>query len=345
MPTVQDDPSRKKEKKVGYSIAGSLSLFIHLGLFLLIGGTVIVEQIIPKQTMTGEVQVAESMTDTPVEDTPEEMPQEDVPQPTDATDPAPSSSAEASPFDMNTITVDTPTPSFNLPTLGATSATPGLPGAGSSGGGSSGTPNPGLRKKVTFLGIESSAERVGFYLDFSGTMDGERKKKLLLEMEKTLKDLPDGMEVMIINWAGPAWSLDEQASEVIKNWKATSPLDWTLASPNKVRPPRYFSLNASVRKKILDLLQKTVQAPGGTDWRSPFVLAAHAEKAPDVVYLMTDGQSDNEKRMYNGIDDALKAAKTPDTVINVVAVSPDAAGGKSLRGLSNKHKGKYTELK
>jgi hypothetical protein len=341
MPTIQDDPSRKKEKKVGYSIAGSLSLFIHLGLFLLIGGTVIVEQIIPKQTMTGEVQVAESMVESPVEDTPEEMPQEDAPQTTDVTEQSQSSSAEASPFDMNTITVDSPT-SFNLPALGATSAMPGLPGAGGSGNGTGG---PGVRKKVTFLGIESNAERVGFYLDFSGSMDGEKKKKLLQEMDKTLKDLPDGMEILIINWAGPAWNLDEQADEVMKNWKKNTALDWTLANPAKVRPPHYFSLNTSVRKRILDLLQKTVQAPGGTDWRSPFILAAKTEKAPDVVYLMTDGQLDNQGRMYTGIDEALNAAQSPDTVINVVAVSPNAASASSLRGLSSKHKGKYTELK
>lgn len=88
-----------------------------------------------------------------------------------------------------------------------------------------------------------------------------------------------------------------------------------------------------------------MQAPGGTDWRSPFILAARADKSPDVVYLMTDGQSDNEKRMYSGIDGALREAKSPDTVINVVAVSPEPADAKSLRGLADKHKGKYTELK
>jgi hypothetical protein len=188
MQAAQDDPSLKKEKKVGYSIAGSLSLFLHLGLFLLIGGTVIVEQIIPKQAMTGEVQVSESMVDSPVEETPEEMPQEDVPQPTDVTEQSQSSSAEASPFDMNTITVDSPTPSFNVPTLGVASATPGLPGTGA-GGGTSTTGSATAKKPINIFGAKTEAKKLGVILDCSGSAHAYLLAAFK-EVDKNFEDAP-----------------------------------------------------------------------------------------------------------------------------------------------------------
>jgi len=342
--SLKENPSLPKDKKTGFSLAGSLSLFIHLAIFILIGGTVIIEQVIPKQAMTGEVVVNESVVDSPPEEMPEDTPQ-DVPQPTDETQ-TQSAPSDASPFDVNTVVMDSPTPNFSV-ALGTTAGTPGIPGTGTGGTGSG--PVGGSKKKVSFIGIESEAESVGFYLDFSGSMEGERKKKLIQELDKTLRNLPDGMKVMIINWAGPAWGLDEQASEVMKFWKKNAPLNWSLEAPSKVTPPKFFILDSNVRRRILNLIEKTVQAPGGTDWRSPFILASKGDGSPDVIYFMTDGQLEpnqsNKGDVLQGISKAIKASSSADATVNVVGLSPKPDEGKVLKKLAEEHKGRYVEIK
>lgn len=343
MQAAQDDPSLKKEKRAGYSMAGALSLFFHVGLFLLVGGVVIVEQIIPKQSMTGELPVTDSVISDPV-DEPEEMPEEAVPQPTDTAEMQPQSAAsDASPFDLNTVALDAPSQSFTLPALGTVTGTTGLPGVSSGVKGGSGSGGMNARK-VTFYGIESEAKCLGFYLDFSGTMDAERKKKLLLELGKTLETLPDGMEVMIINWAGPAWTLEQQGADVIKLWKATSQSNWTIDSPDKVKAPEYFKLNSKNRKKIITLLEGTAMVAGATAWSSPFILASLAKPAPDVIYFMTDGQFGEQKGMIENLNLALKKTTPPNPVINVVGIRPEGTAAQSLKELASRHDGKYIEI-
>jgi len=167
MQATQEDPSLKKEKTKGYSIAGSLSLFIHLGIFLLIGGTVIIEQVIPKQTMTGEVVVNEAVVESPPEDQPEDQPQ-DIPQPT--SDPQPqAAAAEASPFDMNTVVMDSPSPTFSVPNVSVSSVSPSVPGTSTGTGttGTSGTGSP--RKAINLFGAKTESAKLGVILDCSGS--------------------------------------------------------------------------------------------------------------------------------------------------------------------------------
>jgi Mg-chelatase subunit ChlD len=93
-------------------------------------------------------------------------------------------------------------------------------------------------------------------------------------------------------------------------------------------------------------LEETVQSPGGTDWRSPFRFAARAENPPDVIYLMTDGQTASYEKMEEGIGEALKAANTPRAIVNVVSFNSEIYDAKHrLKDLARKYSGQYIEIK
>ncbi len=69
---MEPKSSEGPRKKVAYGAAG-LSLFIHLGLFLLVGSVVIVEYAVPRSPMTGEVVTVVSSEQNSSDESPENV--------------------------------------------------------------------------------------------------------------------------------------------------------------------------------------------------------------------------------------------------------------------------------
>lgn len=324
----------------------TVSLFFHLALIILFGGTVLF-----KAAQKESIFVTEEGFLAPGE----ELEQADsTDAQTEFTEPEVSGGAQATenPVSEQTLSMLTAShlssPSVSVPisqgqTFGRTYAAASSSGTGGLTGAKASGTMSGALKTVRFFGIESKAQRVGFYLDFSGSMAGERRVKMLEEMAKTLKDLPDGMEVMIINWAGPAWNLDQRPADVKGYWKKAGTFDWSITEAEQIKAPEFFKLSSGTRKKILELLEKAAALPGGTDWKSPFVLAAKSTQAADAIYFMSDGQGASEA-MLRGVHDALKRTKPSNPVINVVGLNPKPEWEEGLQKLAAKSGGKYNEI-
>jgi hypothetical protein len=339
-------------KKISFG-AFSVSLVVHVALLLMISSVVIYQRSVPKVPFVGEAMDAAPVVEQTPPDILEEPPGPPSPD-VDAGPPAPAANtlptAQApTEYMTNVIQSSAPSMSFNVPALaGSSMGTLGGVGKGHGGGGS------GVSNKVSFFGLQAEAERIGFYLDFSGTMEGERRKKLIDEMEKTLQGLPDGTEILIILWAGPAWNLGDSPKEVATKWKKTNALVWEPQSPGKLKKPSYFKLDASTRSEILKELKAVPQLPGGTDWSSPFVYASQISPGPDLVFLMTDGQhvtpdatdaKKNLERFQSEIGKNVPENAGKPVQINVVAIGADNAGLKALQDLAKNHNGKTVQVK
>lgn len=173
-----------------------ISLFAHLGLLFLVGGTVLVQGVIPKTVFTGEVSVEESASNIePLDSTlPEESTPADMASPTDSA-PAGENSpvADASAFDISTITVDAASSSFNISAPGALNGDGPLASAFGKGGegsgtGTSGKGSSGLRK-IKLFATDVETDRMGVLMDVSGSA-AAYIVPALAEVEKNFKDAP-----------------------------------------------------------------------------------------------------------------------------------------------------------
>jgi hypothetical protein len=354
MTPATQEPAKHKSSNLGKIGPVSVSLILHVALMLVIGGAVIIEQVIPKSNFQPAI-IGENF-DQPVNpDTPldEEMQDPSSSQgPELPSDTVSVPEAMATENSIDAIAVDSPV-SSTMWTITAGSGTPGISAGAPGGGGTPGGTGKGVGKKVTFFGLQSEAERIGFYLDFSGSMEGPNRNRLIKEMTKTLQDLPDGTEVMIVLWAGPAWTLGEDSKEVEGRWNKKNSMEWDPRGSFK--KPQYYVLNASTRAEILSDLNKVKQLPGGTDWGSPFLLASKASPSPDLVFIMTDGQhktgdATDPKKNLNRFEDSIKKYTNlgnPEkpTKINIVALPSDEVNYAALKSLAEKYKGEITKVK
>lgn len=185
----------KAKKQVAFGAAG-ISVFLHLGLLLLVGGVVVVEYAVPRSTMTGELSPVMSEDSSPTaEETPEPVGEPEAP---DAPSESAAAPSENTPVDLNVSTIDvlsvhTPTSSFQMPAaMGAPGGGSGTPSAagGAGGGGKGGKPG---RISNPFGGAErlDKGSMEGIFYDLKQTVDrkpsGMDRDKYLVLLEDFFK--------------------------------------------------------------------------------------------------------------------------------------------------------------
>jgi len=179
---------QKSKKKISIGSAG-LSLVIHLGLFLLVGGVVVVEYAVPHSNMTGEL--------APVVSDESEVPPEENPEPTGepeatensletATAPAESAPLELSVSPVDVLSISTPVSSFQMPALS------GGTGTGSAEGSANASEGKGQRGKISnpFGGAErvNSASWEGILFDLKQTRSGNSTNMTPAKYEEVLRE-------------------------------------------------------------------------------------------------------------------------------------------------------------
>jgi hypothetical protein len=146
-------------------------LLLHLALILVIGGAVIIEQVIPKSSFKPAV-LGESFDQQVETETP---PEEELQDPSNSqTLDLPSeavSMPEASPENsIDAITVDSPAAASSWSVTSSTSAgTPGITGTKSGGGGAPGGSGTGKKAVGNIFGKKVEANKLGVILDVSGS--------------------------------------------------------------------------------------------------------------------------------------------------------------------------------
>jgi len=202
----------------------------------------------------------------------------------------------------------------------------------------------GGMKGITFFGFKTTSRRMAFLVDYSGSMTGQFRKTMEEDLDKSLKALPTGTDVLIIPWAGGAWLYDEKADEEVKKrWVKNGDYDnWSVAPKAKLPKPEWVPITPANVKKLTKGVADQLQWPGGTDWRQPFIYAMQANPPPDTIFFMTDGQIKDSKKALEDIQAALKTAKVPPKVFCLYIVSNNPPD--TLKKLAKENKGEFREV-
>lgn len=119
---------------------------------------------------------------------------------------------------------------------------------------------------ASFFGVEASGNRFAYVLDISGSMAlGGKMEALRRELNRSLSDLYDAADFLVVLYSDTAMPLDGRAR-------------WVNASPSEKRRAR-----AAVGQ---------VNPTGGTNPSPAFELVLQLRPRPDAVYFLTDGEFD-----------------------------------------------------
>lgn len=170
-----------------------LSLMVHVGILLVIGGTVIIQRTIPKPPPIGEIQQydSSSVEDMPIDNLSEDLPEPtDLPQPDDPLDVTPTTSVTVTEINnyASTIMTDAPSASsFALPTAGVMGNLDKVKAAPSAtkSSGAAGAP----RSIKLFSAKLDNVSSLGVILDVSGSAH-PFLPAAIKEVEKNFEDSP-----------------------------------------------------------------------------------------------------------------------------------------------------------
>lgn len=242
--------------------------------------------------------------------------------------------------DMPTMATATTLTPNSMSGAGGTGNLPGLGGFGGKGGAGGGGPG------INFFGLRTNAKRIAFLLDYSGSMSGPFRLAMEKELERALKKLPQGTQILLIPWAGPAWLSNETAPQIMSKWKKGDNYDdFSVVNGAELAPPSWIAATPENVTEVMKNMRAQVAAPGGTDWRQPFRYAMEVKPPPDAIFFMTDGQIPprNVGRALSAIDSALKRASTMPQV-NCLWIQNPEQPGDDLKKLATKYKGEFRAI-
>jgi hypothetical protein len=211
-------------------------------------------------------------------------------------------------------------------------------------GSQSGSPGKLGGKAITFFNVKTTANRIAFLVDYSGSMEGPFRQHMEEELEKSLKGLPAGTEVLIIPWAGGAWLCNQVAPEIASKWERLDNYDnFAIRKGEKLERPQWVTINPDNVRKLMKGIEAQKSWPGGTDWRSPFNYMMEVKPAPDTVFFMTDGQIQDVPRAMREIDKAMKKA-SPTPKVFALWISNPKNGPEPMKELAKKYQGEFREV-
>ncbi len=200
--------------------------------------------------------------------------------------------------------------------------------------------------KINFFGVKTEAKHIAFLVDYSGSMEGPFRKRMEAELDKSLKGLPPGTQILVIPWAGGAWLYNQLATEISDRWQEIGGQydNFAIRAGKKLDKPEWMPVNPDNIVKLMKGINAQKSWPGGTDWRSPFRYAMEANPPPDTIFFLTDGQIQDTERAFSAIDAAMKkAARTP--TVFALYIPNKAYGPGPMKTLAEKYHGEFHELK
>ena len=182
----------------------------------------------------------------------------------------------------------------------------------------------------SFFGQTSSSERIAYVIDFSSSMKGQDRHKIMRdELCESLQKMKNGLKIGMVFFGGPAWVAGDEikmekgrkaATVRAKGgkkfkWKSKGKAsDWAPDGPKQKVPWR------SIDDREVKRLQKIVRETPlfwGTIWHHPLHMALDMDPAPQTIYFMTDGTANGSAKWADEIG---KKAKKMGVVINCVAL-------------------------
>ncbi len=222
---------------------------------------------------------------------------------------------------------------------------PAPQGAGmTQGGGSAGGLGSGVN--TGFFGVKTEGKRIAYLLDYSGSMEGAFRAAMEKQLQKSLSSLPEGTQVILICWAGPAWLYNQTAPQVAKKWKKGSGYDdFANVSGSALEQPKWIDANPDNVVEIMKGIKAQVSAPGGTDWRQPFRYAMQADPPPDTIFFLTDGQipAATASRALSAISAAMNKANIV-PIVNCLWIENSSSKSDEMEKVARTYKGEFRKV-
>ena len=198
---------------------------------------------------------------------------------------------------------------------------------------------------ATFFGQKVKAERIAYVIDFSLSMKGNNRHKLMRdELSTSLSLMHPGLQLGMIFFSGPAWV----AGDKVKGTTVTTPkgekFKWTKGKGHgswehdgkKQKVPWMTVTDKEVKR--LTKIVKNSPLSGGTVWDNPLNMALNMKPAPQIIYFMTDGVAGGSSKWAKDVGER---AKKLGVVINCVALMEPKAE-KDLRKMADLTGGQLT---
>ena len=182
----------------------------------------------------------------------------------------------------------------------------------------------------SFFGQTSRAERIAYVIDFSSSMKGQNRHKIMRdELCESLQMMKNGLQIGMVFFGGPAWvagdkiQMDKGRKSAVVTakggkkfkWKTPgSAHDWKHDGPKQKVPWR--TIDDGEVKKLQKIVRETPLF-WGTIWHHPLHMVLDMEPAPQTVYFMTDGSARGSDKWAKEIGEK---AKKMGVVVNCVAL-------------------------
>ena len=182
----------------------------------------------------------------------------------------------------------------------------------------------------SFFGQTSRAERIAYVIDFSSSMKGQDRHKIMRdELCESLQKMENGLQIGMVFFGGPAWvagdeiKMGQGRKEAVVTakggkkfkWKSNGGAhNWEPDGPKQKVP--WHTIDDREVKRLQKIVRETPLF-WGTIWDHPLHMALDMDPTPQTIYFMTDGSASGSAKWAQEIG---KKAKKMGVVINCVAL-------------------------
>ena len=158
----------------------------------------------------------------------------------------------------------------------------------------------------TFIGRYVDGNRVAYVLDYSGSMSGEGKTKLMQELAASIAKIPKESARMVT---------------VITFDSSAAVLDVPAAEPAPATGPGWYNTSNASNTAIVTAARDK-DTGGGTEWGPALRQAMQMSPKPDVVYFVTDG-APGDADLPKVIDEVLSLNRADGFPATIVPICTD----------------------
>ncbi len=183
---------------------------------------------------------------------------------------------------------------------------------------------------TSFFGTPRHGRRVVYLVDFSGSMasdatKGSRISILKKELVRSINELNEKMGFAVIFFSHNSWSIDIDDPDAGWNGLGDTPITaWYPATP-KVKEQYVQKINQ-------------MGPQGNTAWFPPLKMAFSMIPAPDIIYLLSDGEPRDFDQVLNEMEEM-----NPHTIpVDTIAFELPGTPARNLLDIAQETGGKFT---
>jgi len=183
---------------------------------------------------------------------------------------------------------------------------------------------------ASFFGTPRNGRRVVYLVDFSGSMasdatGGSRISILKKELVRSINELSEKMSFAVIFFSHNAWTIDIADPDAGWNGLGDTPIT------------AWYPASARVKEQYVKKINQ-MGPQGNTAWYPPLKMAFSMIPAPDIVYLLSDGEPRDFDQAINEMEDI-----NPHTIpVDTIAFELPGTPARNLMEIAQQTGGKFT---